>query len=208
MPQARDIMTESLTTCSPQDSVAQAAQLMRNRNIGDVLVTDDGRLVGIVTDRDIALRVTAKALDPEQVPVHKVMSTRVLTGEPNWSLDQIARTMGKHQIRRLPIAENGVPVGMVSLSDIALHHGHKSHVAKSLKEISESRGAHRIHAMERKLLRVTVGLGLLTAAAVALSLLPKYGDKLWDQVQSSRIGDRWSDGRPGRAGPTIRGIGS
>src|SRR5512146_1741024 len=129
MPQARDIMTGSLTTCSPQDSVAEAAQLMRDRNIGDVLVTDDGKLVGIVTDRDIALRVTAKSRDPDQVTVHDVMSTKVLTGEPNWDLDRIAKTMGKHQIRRLPIAENRVPVGIVSLSDIALRNGHKSHVA-------------------------------------------------------------------------------
>jgi signal-transduction protein with cAMP-binding, CBS, and nucleotidyltransferase domain len=125
--------------------------------------------------------------------VRDVMSTRVLTGEPSWDLDKIAKTMGKHQIRRLPITENGVPVGMVSLSDIALHNDHKSHVAKSLREISESHGTHRVHSMERKLLRVTVGLGLLTAAAVALSLLPKYGDKLLDQVQDSQIGDRLLD---------------
>jgi CBS domain-containing protein len=63
--------------------VAQAARLMRDRNIGDVLVADDGRLVGIVTDRDIALRVTAQSRDPEQVPVRDVMSTRVQTREPS-----------------------------------------------------------------------------------------------------------------------------
>ncbi len=204
MPQAREMMTASLTTCSPQDSVAEAAQLMRHRNIGDVLVTDEGRLVGIVTDRDIAVRITAKALDPEQVPVREVMSTRVQTGEPSWGLDQIAKTMGKHQIRRLPIVENGMLVGMVSLSDIALHHGHKSHVAKSLKEISESSGTHRLHSVEHSLRRVILGLGLVVGGVVALNLF-KPGGKLWEQFQASRIGDRWSDGRPGRAGPTIGG---
>ncbi len=191
--QARDVMTGSIIDCSPEVTVAKAARLMRDRKIGDVLVTDEGKIVGIVTDRDIAVRVTAKSLDPGQVLVRDVMSTRVRTGEPNWDLDKIAKTMGKHQIRRLPIAENGVPVGMVSLSDIALHNDHKSHVTGSLKEISESHGTHRVHSMERNLLRVTVGLGLLTAAAVALSLLPKYGDKLWDQVQDSQIGDRLLD---------------
>ncbi len=191
--QARDVMTESLIDCSPEVTVAKAAKLMRSRKTGNVLVTDEGKIVGILTDRDIAVRVTAKSLDPDQVLVRDVMSTRVQTGEPNWDLDKIAKTMGKHQIRRLPIAENGVPVGIVSLSDVALHNGHKSHVAKSLKEISESHGTHRVHSMERNLLRVTVGLGLLTAAAVALSLLPKYGDKLWDQVQDSQIGDRLLD---------------
>jgi CBS domain-containing protein len=193
MLQARDVMTGALTICSPLDSVAQAAKLMRDRNIGDVLATDEGKLIGIVTDRDIAVRVTAKSLDPDRVLVRDVMSTRVRTGEPNWDLDQIAKTMGKHQIRRLPIAENGMPVGMVSLSDVALHNDHKSHVAESLRQISESRGTHRVHSMERNLLRVTVGLGLLTAAAVALTLLPKYGGKLWDQVHESQIGDRLSN---------------
>lgn len=183
MPQARDIMTGSLTTCSPQDSVAKAAQLMRDRNIGDVLVTDEGKLVGIVTDRDIALRVTAKARDSEQVPVRDVMSTHVLTGEPSWDLDQIAQRMGKHQVRRLPIVENGVPVGIVSLSDVALHNGRKSHVARSLKEISESQGSHRLRPVKRGLLRVTLGLSLLIGAVVALNLFPNSGARLREEIQ-------------------------
>lgn len=193
MLQARDVMTESLINCSPDVTIAKAAKLMRNRNTGDVLVTDEGKIVGILTDRDIAVRVTAKSLDPDQVLVRDVMSTRMLTGEPNWDLDKIAKMMGKHQIRRLPIVENGVPIGMVSLSDIALHNDHKSHVAQSLKKISESSGTHRLHSVERSLLRVTLGLGLIAGAAVALSLFPKYGDKLWGQVQSSQIGDKLSD---------------
>ena len=191
--QARDVMTESLIDCSPQDSVAQAAKLMRNRKTGDVLVTDEGKLVGILTDRDIAVRVTAKSLDPDQVLVRDVMSTRVRTGEPSWDLDKIAKEMGKHQIRRLPIAENGVPIGMVSLSDIALHNDHKSHVAKSLKEISESHGTHRLHAVKRGLLFATLGLGLFTTAAIARNLFPNSGSKIWEQIQSGDIGDRLLD---------------
>lgn len=193
MLQARDIMTGSVISCMPEMTVSKAARLMRDRKIGDVLVTDAGKLVGIVTDRDIAVRVTAKSLDPDQVAVHDVMSEHVQTGEPGWDLDKIARTMGKHQIRRLPITENGVPVGIVSLSDVALHDNHKSHVSKSLKEISESHGTHRVHSIERNLLRVTLGLSLLAAAAAAVSFLPKYGDRLWDQVQASRASDRLSD---------------
>jgi CBS domain-containing protein len=187
MVQARDVMTESLINCSPTVTVAKAAKLMRDRKTGDVLVTDEGKLVGIVTDRDIAVRVTAKSLDPDQVLVRDVMSKRVQTGEPSWDLDKIARTMGKHQIRRLPIAENGVPVGIVSLSDVALHNGHKSHVAKSLKEISESHGAHRLHPVKRGLLLATLGLTLVGGAAVALNLFKAGGD-LWEQFQDSQIG--------------------
>lgn len=192
MLQARDVMTDSLVNCAPQASVAQAARLMRDRKTGDVLVTDEGKLVGIVTDRDISVRVTAKSLDPGQVLVRDVMSTRVLTGKPNWDLDKIAKVMGKHQIRRLPIAENGMPVGMVSLSDIALHNDHKSHVTKSLKEISESRGTHRLHSVKRSLLRVTLGLGLVVGAVVALTLF-RPGGNLWEQLQDSQISDRLLD---------------
>ena len=187
MLQARDIMTESLVDCAPTATVAKAAKLMRDRKTGDVLVSDEGKLVGIVTDRDIAVRVTAKSLDPNVVLVRDVMSTRVQTGQPGWDLDKIAKTMGKHQIRRLPIAENGVPVGIVSLSDVALHNGHKSHVAKSLKEISESHGAHRLHPVKRGLLLVTLGLTLVGGAAVALNLF-KSGGNLWEQFQDSQIG--------------------
>lgn len=192
MLQARDVMTESLINCSPGVTVAKAAKLMRDRKTGDVLVTDEGKLIGILTDRDIAVRVTAKSLDPGQVLVRDVMSTRMLTGQPDWDLDKIAKTMGKHQIRRLPIAENGVPVGIVSLSDVALHNDHKSHVAKSLKKISESSGTHRLHSMERSLLRVTLGLGLVVGAVVALNLF-KSGGNLWEQFQDSQIGHRLLD---------------
>ena len=178
MLQARDVMTESLIDCSPQDTVAQAAKLMRNRKTGDVLVTDEGKLIGILTDRDIAIRVTAKSLDPDQVLVRDVMSTRVRTGEPNWDLDKIAKEMGKHQIRRLPIAENGVTIGIVSLSDVALHNDHKSHVAKTLKEISESHGTHRFHSVKRGLLFATLGLGLVTGAMIARNFFPQAGAKL------------------------------
>lgn len=185
MLQARDVMTEALINCSPTVTAAKAAKLMRDRKIGDVLVTEEGKLVGIVTDRDIALRVTAKALDPDRVLVRDVMSTRVRTGEPSWDLDKIAKTMGRYQIRRLPIAENGVPVGMVSLSDVALHNDHKSHVAESLKEISESHGTHRLHPVKRGLLLATLGLGLFAGAAVALNLFPNSGGKLKEKRNSS-----------------------
>lgn len=193
MPQARDIMTGSLTTCSPQDSVAEAAQLMRDRNIGDVLVTDEGKLVGILTDRDIAVRVTAKARDPEQVPVRDVMSTHVLTGEPSWDLDQIAQRMGKHQVRRLPIVENGIPVGIVSFSDMARHHDHNSHIVQLLREISEPPQIHRLRSVKRGGLLATLGVGLAATAVVALSLSPKAAGKLQGQVQATRTGNRRSE---------------
>lgn len=188
--QAHDVMTKTLINCSPEANISEVTRLMRDRKTGDVLVTDEGKLVGIVTDRDIAVRVTAKSLDPDQVHVRDVMSPRVLTGKSNWDLNKIAKEMGKHQIRRLPIAENGIAIGMVSLSDIALHNDHESHVAKSLREISESHGTHRLHTAKRGLLFATLALSLVTGAIVALNFFPKSGGKLWEQIQTNRFGDR------------------
>lgn len=190
MPQARDIMTGSLTICSPHDSVADAARLMRDHNIGDVLVAEEGKLVGIVTDRDIATRVTAKGIDPDKTRVSQVMSDLVRTGLPDWDLDQIAQRMGKYQIHRLPIVENGIPIGIVSFSDIVRHNGHASHVVESLKEISEPAQIHRLRALKRKGLVVTLGVGLAATAAVALTLSPKAAGGLREHVQALRIGNR------------------
>lgn len=193
MPQAREIMMGSLVSCLPRDSVAQAAQLMRDRDIGNVLVTEDGKLVGILTDRDIAVRVTAKSLDPDQVLVRDVMSAHVRTGEPNWDLDQIARMMGKHQIRRLPIVENGTLVGIVSFGDLVRVNGHSSHVVQSLKEISEPQPIHRRHDLHRKGLLATLGVGLAATAAVAVTLSPRTVSELRERVQATRIGNRRSE---------------
>src|SRR5512138_447656 len=81
MTRARDVMTGSLITCSRDDSVADAARLMRDRNTGYVLVTDNDKLHRIVTDRDIAIRLTARGLDPSLVRVRDVMSKHVVTGQ-------------------------------------------------------------------------------------------------------------------------------
>jgi CBS domain-containing protein/gas vesicle protein len=192
MVKAREIMTGSLLTCSPKDSVADAARIMRDRNTGDVLVTDDGKLVGIVTDRDIAVRLAAKGLDPVQVPVKHVMSKHVVSGQPNWEMDKIAKTMGQHQVRRLPIIEHGLLVGIISLGDVALRNGHTSQIAKSLKAISEPVTIHRAKGRGGRLL-MTLGLGLLTGAVIALTMSPKSFNALRDQIRDSDIGDKLTD---------------
>lgn len=189
---ARDIMTGSLITCSPEASVAEAARLMRERNTGDVLVTDDGKLVGIVTDRDIAVRVAAKELDPREVSIRHSMSKRVVTGQPAWDLDKVIKTMGKHQVRRLPIVDGGMLVGIVSLGDLALRTARDKHVAKSLKQISEPRTLHRIRRGRNRLMW-TLGLGLLTGAVIAFTMSPKSFSNLWEQVQDSPVTDRLMD---------------
>jgi CBS domain-containing protein len=136
MPKAYEVMTQALATCAPDDSVALVAGIMQDRNIGNVLVVEDGKLRGIVTDRDLAVQALTGKDDPLMTPIRKFMSPKVVTGEAGWSLDQVAKTMAKHQIRRLPIQQDGELVGIVSFGDVALYEDRKSVVTKSLQAIS------------------------------------------------------------------------
>jgi CBS domain-containing protein len=136
MLKAYEVMTHALATCAPDESVAHVAAIMRDRDIGNVLVVEDGKLRGIVTDRDLALHALTGKDDPLKTPIHKFMSAQVVTGESTWSLEQVAKIMAKHQIRRLPIVQDGQLVGIVSLGDVALREDRKGVVTKSLQAIS------------------------------------------------------------------------
>jgi len=136
MSRAYEVMAHALATCAPDESVAHVAAIMRDRNIGNVLIVEDGNLRGIVTDRDLALQALTGRDDPLQTPIHKFMSTEVVTGNATWSLEQVATVMARHQIRRLPIVQDGELVGIVSLGDVARNEGRKDVVAKSLQAIS------------------------------------------------------------------------
>ncbi len=189
---ARDIMSGSLITCSPDVSVADAARLMRDRNTGDVLVTDDGKLLGIVTDRDIAIRAAASGRDPTELPVRSSMSKHPVTGRPDWDLGRISKTMSKHQIRRLPIVENGMLVGIVSLGDVALRHKQPKQVANSLQSISEPRAVHKMRRASGIGLRMLM-MALLVGGAIAFTMSPKYRSSLMEWIQDNDIPDRLSD---------------
>jgi CBS domain-containing protein len=136
MLKANEVMTQALATCTPEASVAQVAAIMRDRDIGNVLVVEDGNLCGIVTDRDLALQALTGKDDPLQTPIRKYMSTKVVTGDATWSLERVAKVMAKHQVRRMPIVQDGQLVGIVSLADVALHEHRKGVVTKSLQAVS------------------------------------------------------------------------
>ena len=136
MLKAYEVMTHPLAMCAPDASVTDVAATMRDRDIGDVLIVEDGKLRGIVTDRDLALQALTGQDDPKQTPIHKYMSTKVVTGEPAWDLEQVTSVMAKHQIRRLPIVQGGKLVGIVSLGDVAQYEDQNHAVAKSLQAIS------------------------------------------------------------------------
>jgi CBS domain-containing protein len=114
------IMTTNPRTVNVDDTVLQAAQMMRDNDIGDVIVVEDGQVTGIVTDRDIVVRAVSDGRDPESTTVAEIATTGVQAIEPDASVDDALRTMREHDIRRLPVAKNGRPVGIVSLGDLAV----------------------------------------------------------------------------------------
>lgn len=136
MLKAYDVMTHALATCAPEARVAEVAAIMRDRDIGNVLVVEDNMLRGIITDRDLALQALTSQDDVQQTPVRQYMTTQLVTGEATWNLEKVAEIMAKHQIRRLPIVEAGQLVGIVSLGDVARHIARRDVVAKSLQAIS------------------------------------------------------------------------
>lgn len=116
----RDIMTAEPVTVEPQASVTSVARLMRDENIGAVLVTEEDRLRGLVSDRDLVVRALAEGGDPEQTTVASVCSDDLVTVTPDEDLDHAVQVMREHAVRRVPVVEEGRPVGIVSLGDLAI----------------------------------------------------------------------------------------
>ncbi|MET9913202.1 CBS domain-containing protein [Streptomyces sp. NPDC006476] len=121
MPQhVSDIMTADPVTVEPQTSVTAVARLMRDQDLGAVLVTDGDRLRGLVTDRDLVVRALAEGGDPEQTTVAGACSDDLVTVAPDDDLDRAIRLMREHAVRRVPVVDHGRPVGIVSLGDAAM----------------------------------------------------------------------------------------
>ncbi|WP_320773362.1 CBS domain-containing protein [Streptomyces sp. CRN 30] len=116
----REVMTPGVVTVRPDASLVEAAQLMRAQDIGDVLVTVDHRLVGVLTDRDITLRAVADGADPLTVSAQAVCTPNPVVVGPDDAVSAAVGLMRDHAVRRLPVVEDGHPVGMVSLGDLAL----------------------------------------------------------------------------------------
>jgi CBS domain-containing protein len=116
----REVMTADPRTVEAGATVADAAREMRDGDVGAVVVVENGTVAGIVTDRDIAVRVVAEGRDPEQVKVTEVASRDVVTLDPQQDLDEALRLMARHQVRRLPVVEeDGRLVGVVAQADVA-----------------------------------------------------------------------------------------
>ena len=134
--QVRDIMTQEVSALAPTATIAEVAQQMRHLNVGSIPLLDGEQLVGIITDRDIVLRVVADGLDPhlEQANLH--MTRDPITVTPDTSSEEAERIMARQQIRRLPVVEHGQLVGYLALGDLALQNK-DAKVGETLEQISE-----------------------------------------------------------------------
>ncbi|MFF3644115.1 CBS domain-containing protein [Streptomyces sp. NPDC002564] len=115
----RDVMTPGVVAVRPEASLVEAAQLMRAQDVGGVLVALDGRVLGVLTDRDIALRAVADGADPLTVSAQAVCTPDPVVVAPDDAVSRADGLMRDHAVRRLPVVEDGLPVGMVTLGDLA-----------------------------------------------------------------------------------------
>lgn len=132
----RDVMTPNPRTVTPNDTIQNAARVMRDEDTGVVPVVENGRAIGMLTDRDIAIRAVADGSQPNR-PVREIITSAVVSATPDMSTRQAAQLMSEHQIRRLPVVENERLVGIISLGDIAVKEGKDSRSGDTLQAISE-----------------------------------------------------------------------
>jgi CBS domain-containing protein len=133
----KDVMTSDPRTIEADKSFAYAAKMMRDEDVGLAPVVEGDKLIGMLTDRDIAIRVVAEGKNPEQVTVREVASQQVVTIDPQQDLDEALRIMAKHQVRRLPVVEeDGRLVGVVAQADVA-RKGDDSQTGELVQEISQ-----------------------------------------------------------------------
>jgi len=134
----RDLMTTNPQTVEPSTPIVEVARVMRDADVGPVPVVEGDRLVGLVTDRDIVVRVVADGKDPSSTTVGEIMSTDLVTVDPDQPLDEALRLMATHQVRRLPVTEeDGRPVGIVAQADIARELGDDRATGQVVEEISQ-----------------------------------------------------------------------
>jgi CBS domain-containing protein len=117
--QLRDVMASNPVTLTADTPIVEAAKNMKEKDIGDVIVLDGDKMCGVVTDRDIVVRAIAEGLDPSDTKLGDVCSGDVVTLSPDASVDEAVKLMREKAIRRIPIEEDGKPIGIVSLGDVA-----------------------------------------------------------------------------------------
>ena len=138
-----DVMTKDLVYSSPDDMVSDVAQLMKKEDIGPVLIVDDSnqgkRLVGIVTDRDLAIKVVSEGRDPQNTRVEEVMTKKIITCRADDDVQNAMKAMAQYQLRRIPVLDaHDRLVGIISQADVATRVDEPEKTAEVVKEISQS----------------------------------------------------------------------
>ncbi|WHY79212.1 CBS domain-containing protein [Neobacillus sp. WH10] len=136
MEEIRDIMTENVESCTLLDNMFEVAVKMKDLNVGAIPIVDQEKVVGMITDRDIVIRGVAEK-HPGSTKVEDIMSKTLVTVTPDTSSKEAAKLMAEHQIRRLPVVDNGKLIGIVSLGDFAIRELTDDQAKKALTEISE-----------------------------------------------------------------------
>ena len=141
MTMCRDVMTRNPVSARPEDTVASVARLMKENDIGPVPIVENQkskRLVGIVTDRDLALKVVAEGRDPQTTLVRQVMTTSVITCRDNDDIEAALDAMSTQQLRRIPVVDDGnMLLGIIAQADIATRMNEPEKTAEVVKDISE-----------------------------------------------------------------------
>jgi CBS domain-containing protein len=133
----RDAMTSNPRSIESSTMVADAAKLMKAEDVGSLPIVEGDQLVGMVTDRDIVIRVVAEGKDPQSTTVGEIASRDLVTVDPEQDLDEALRLMAQHQVRRLPVAEeDGRLVGILAQADVA-REGNDAQTGQVVQEISE-----------------------------------------------------------------------
>ena len=134
----REAMTSSPRTIQTGSTIIEAAQLMRDEDVGFAPIVDGERLVGAITDRDIAIRVVADGKDPQTATVSEFMSSNLVTIDPQQDLDEALRLMAQHQVRRLPVVEeDGRLVGVLAQADVATTASDDAKTGEMVEQISQ-----------------------------------------------------------------------
>jgi CBS domain-containing protein len=131
----REVMTPSPETSQVGDTVVEAARRMKEADAGMIPVVQDGKLIGTVTDRDIAIRVVAEGRDPNRTTVGEIASKDVVTVEPDQDLSDALRLMARHQVRRLPVVDGDSIVGVIAQADVA-QNADEREVGETVEQIS------------------------------------------------------------------------
>lgn len=141
MTTCRDVMTKDPTCAVPDDTVAEVARLMKDKDIGPVPIVESHgskRLLGIVTDRDLAIKVVAEGRDPQSTRVGDVMTGDVVTCRDDDDIDVALNAMSRHQLRRIPVVDDGnMLLGIIAQADIATRMNEPEKTGEVVKEISE-----------------------------------------------------------------------